>query len=215
MGLGDLARYGEPQARAAVGAGRVNPVETLEDQGKLVLRDAGTRVRDLQGDQTVPLPEPHGGPPSIRRVLHGVVQEYGGYLEDALPVEGGRDPELRRDVLDGHLSSCGVPGRLRGFFGDGGEVVASDLQAGALVAAGEGKEGLDEVPHLPGLPADGGRAPLRPLGVFFQSPLVQHPGVAAYGGERRAQLVAGVGGEAPLAIQGLLLAGEGSFEARE
>ena len=34
-------------------------------------------------------------------------------------------------------------------------------------------------------------------------------------GERGAQLVAGVGGETPLALQGLLPAGEGGLEARE
>jgi hypothetical protein len=39
--------------------------------------------------------------------------------------------------------------------------------------------------------------------------------VAAYGGERRAQLVAGVGSEAPLALQGFFPAGEGGLEARE
>ena len=39
--------------------------------------------------------------------------------------------------------------------------------------------------------------------------------MAAYGGERRAQLVAGVGRETPLALQGLLPAGEGGLEARE
>ena len=91
--------------------------------------------------------------------------------------------------------------------------MASDLEASAFVAAGESKEGLDEAPHPPGLPADGADAPPRPLRVLFERPLVEHPGVAAYGGERRAQLVAGVGGEAPLALQNLLPAREGGLEA--
>ena len=33
VGLGDLARYGEPEAGAAVGVGGVRPVEALEDEG--------------------------------------------------------------------------------------------------------------------------------------------------------------------------------------
>jgi hypothetical protein len=41
VGLGDLARYREPESGAAVGAGEGGPVEALEDEGQLVLRDAG------------------------------------------------------------------------------------------------------------------------------------------------------------------------------
>ncbi len=37
MGLGDLARSGEPEARTAVGAGMIRAVEALEDEGQLVL----------------------------------------------------------------------------------------------------------------------------------------------------------------------------------
>ena len=122
---------------------------------------------------------------------------------------------LRGDVLDGHLPFGGVPCSLRRFFRDGAEVVAPDLEAGAFVAAGEGKERLDEGPHPTGFPADDADATTRPLRVFFERPLIQHPGVAAYGGERRAQLVAGVGRETPLALQGFFPAGEGGLQARE
>src|SRR5215207_7043673 len=215
VGLCDLAGYGEPQARTAVGAGGVRPVEALEDERQLVIRDADARVGDLERDPAVLLPQPHRDAPALRRVLHGVVQEDGGGLEDAVPVEGGHDLALRADVLDGDLAARGGPGRLRRLFGDGREVVASDLQAGAFVAAGERQERLDEIAHPPGFLADGADAPFRPLRVFIERPLVQHPGEAAYGGERRAQLVAGVGGEAPLALQSLLPAREGGLEARE
>ncbi len=37
VSLGDLTRYREPEADAAVGTGRVRPVEALEDEGQLVL----------------------------------------------------------------------------------------------------------------------------------------------------------------------------------
>jgi hypothetical protein len=215
VGLGDLARYGEPQARAAVGAGGVRPVEALEDEGQLVIRDADARVRDLERDPAVFLPQPHSDATALRRVLHGVVQEYGGGLEDASPVESGPDLVLRGDVLDGHLPFGGVACSLRRFFRDGAEVVAPDLEAGAFVAAGEGKERLDEGPHPTCFPADDADATTRPLRVFFERPLIQHPGVAAYGGERRAQLVAGVGRETPLALQGFFPAGEGGLQARE
>src|SRR5215218_5057786 len=56
---------------------------------------------------------------------------------------------------------------------------------------------------------------MRRLFVFFEGPLVEHPGVPAYSSERRAQLVAGVGGEAPLARESLLPAPEGGIETRQ
>ena len=40
-------------------------------------------------------PQPPGDAPALRRVLHGVVQEYGGGLEDPVSVEGGPDLVLR------------------------------------------------------------------------------------------------------------------------
>ena len=36
VGLGDLAGYGQPQARAAIGAGGIAPVKALEDEGQLI-----------------------------------------------------------------------------------------------------------------------------------------------------------------------------------
>src|SRR5215207_6553211 len=56
---------------------------------------------------------------------------------------------------------------------------------------------------------------MRGLFVSIEGPLVEHPGVPAYSSERRAQLVAGIGGEAPLAREGLFQAAEGHFQARQ
>src|SRR5215203_5460942 len=44
VGLGDLAGNGESKARASRGAGRIGPVEALEDEGQLVLGDPNPRI---------------------------------------------------------------------------------------------------------------------------------------------------------------------------
>src|ERR687895_2247780 len=48
VGLGDLAGYGQPQARAALRAGGISPVEALEDEGPLIRRDADPRIRNFK-----------------------------------------------------------------------------------------------------------------------------------------------------------------------
>src|ERR671912_654881 len=82
-------------------------------------------------------------------------------------------------------------------------------------AAGEGKEGLSQAAHPTDFPTDNADALFRPMRVPFECPLVEHPGVTAYSGDRRAQLVAGIGGEASLTLQCLLPANEGGLQARE
>src|SRR5215216_6416801 len=89
VGLGDLAGYGQPQARAALGAGGISPVEAFEDEGQLILRDADARIRNFKRDPVAVLPHSHRDVPALRRVAHGIVQEYGGDLEGAVPIEGG------------------------------------------------------------------------------------------------------------------------------
>jgi hypothetical protein len=59
------------------------------------------------------LPHTYRDVPALGRVAHGVVQEYGGGLEDAVPIEGGLDLSFREDAFDRHLSVAGVPGCLR------------------------------------------------------------------------------------------------------
>src|SRR5215213_10782201 len=53
------------------------------------------------------------------------------------------------------------------------------------------------------------------LFVPVEGPLVEHPGVPAYGGQWGSQLVACVGGEAPLAREGLFPAPESGIETRQ
>jgi hypothetical protein len=66
VGLGDLAGYGQPQARAAIGAGGISPVEAFEDEGQLILRDADARIRDRQRHATVFLLHPYRDVPASR-----------------------------------------------------------------------------------------------------------------------------------------------------
>src|SRR5919112_4365369 len=145
--FGDLARYREAEAESARRAGRVGPMEALEDEWQLVLGDPYARVRDLEPGPAVRLPDRYRNIASIRRVLDGVVQEYGGSLPDAVPVERGVDRSLCGEILDDQLSVRGGPRSQGGFFCDGREVVGLDLQGRALVAAGQGQEALYQPLH--------------------------------------------------------------------
>ena len=69
----------------------VRPVEALENEGQLVFGDAYVGVRDGQFYAFVVLVYPDSYSPAVRRVLRGVVQQYGGDLEDASPIEGGHE----------------------------------------------------------------------------------------------------------------------------
>src|SRR5215208_4394164 len=77
VGLGDLAGYGQPQARAALRAGGISPVEALEDKGQLILRDADACIRDRQRHVAVVCLHPDRDLPAVRRVLDSVVQQNG------------------------------------------------------------------------------------------------------------------------------------------
>src|SRR4051812_25725618 len=90
--------------------------------------------------------------------------------------------------------------------------MAPDLHRRSLVPTAKVQERLDQISHPPGFPADGASTPLGRLWIFFEDPLVEHPGMSAYRGKGSAQLVAGVGGKTSLAGEGLLPAGEGGFE---
>ena len=86
-------------------------------------------------------------------------------------------------------------------------------KARVFVAAGQDQEGFDQVLHPPRGHADGTRPTFRPLRVLIDGPLVEHSGVAADGGQGGSQLVAGVGGETPLARERFLAPGEGRLQA--
>ena len=81
-------------------------MEALEDEGQLILRDADARVRNLKRNPVTVLAHTYRDVAALGRVAHGVVQEYGGSLEGAVPIEGGLDLSFREDAFDGHLSDA-------------------------------------------------------------------------------------------------------------
>ena len=101
-----------------------------------------------------------------------------------------------------------------GVCDDAAQVDRAAVQRPLLVEAGEQQELLDEAPHAGRLTLDPGHRPSQRLVVGQPASLVEL-GVAPDGGDRGAQLVGGVGGEAldPL-LAGLLL-GERHLEAAE
>src|SRR5215210_6412802 len=214
MSLGDLAGYREAQSRAAGCAGFVCPVEPLEDERQLVLGDADPGVGTLDPRPLLALSHGHSNPAAFRSVLHGVVQEDGDRLADAASIAENEDRVLRGCAPDRHLVLRGDPSRLHRFIGYGSKVAELEVQRGVLVATGERQEGLDQLPHILGLPPYGRHALADDLRVR-KAPFFEQLGVAAYGGQGRPELVTGVGGEAPLASQGLLQTGEGLLQAGE
>src|SRR5829696_7809146 len=136
VGLGDLAGYGQPQARAVLGAGGISPVEAFEDEGQLILRDADARIRDRQRHAAIFLLHPDRDVPAVRRVLDRVVQENGSHLQYALPIEGGCNFVLDGNEVDRHLAVNGGPGSLSRRLRDRTEVVTSYLHGCALIPAG-------------------------------------------------------------------------------
>src|SRR5215211_9394609 len=140
VGLGDLAGYGQPQARAAFEAGGISPVEAFEDEGQLILRDADACIRDRQRHAAIFLLHPDRDTPAVRRVLDRVVQENGSHLQYALPIEGGCNFVLDGNEVDRHLAVNGAvnggPGSLSRLLRDRTEVVAPYLHGCALIPAG-------------------------------------------------------------------------------
>src|SRR5215203_3342124 len=136
MGLGDLAGDGEAEARSFLGPRRVSPVEALEDERQLVLGDTDPRVGDGQPHAVAPVLHPDCDAPTVRGVLHGVVQEDGSDLKYALPVESGHHLVLARDELDRYPAVCGGTGGLGRLLRDRTEVVTADFHGCALIPAG-------------------------------------------------------------------------------
>src|SRR5215211_3165865 len=136
VGLGALAGYGQPQARAALGAGGIRPVEAFEDERQLILHDADACIRDRQRHATVFLLYPYRDAPALRRVLDRVVKENGSHLQNALPIEGGCNFVLVWNELDGYPAVSGGLGSLSRLLPNRTEVVTSYLHGCAFIPAG-------------------------------------------------------------------------------
>src|SRR5215218_2186139 len=131
--LGDLAGDGQPQARAALGAGGIGPVEALEDVGQLVLRDPNPRIRDRQRHAAVFFPHTDRDAPTVRRVLDRVVQENESRLQNAPSVEGGCNFVLVWNELDGYPAVSGGSGSLGSLLRDRTEIVTTYLHGCTLI----------------------------------------------------------------------------------
>src|SRR5215216_7558276 len=137
VGLGDLAGYGQPQARAVLGAGGISPVEAFEDERQLLLGDPYPRIRDRQRHATVFLLHPYLDVPALWCVLERVVQENGSHLQNALPIEGGCNFMIDGNEVDRHLAVNGGPGSLGRLLANRTEVVAPYLHGCTLIPTGE------------------------------------------------------------------------------
>ena len=182
----DLGDDGQAEAGAAVGAGAgvVEPHEPLEDPAAVVGGDAGTVVGDVEGR------------------LVAVAPERDDHLRTGVPVrvvdQVAQHPHELAAVADdpnglgAHLGAHPVLVRPRALRLDELveiHLVAPGLQA-ALVGAGEEQEVVHQPPEPLGLAAQ------RAHGAGIA--VLQQLQTRADGGERAAQLVAGVGDEPPL-----------------
>jgi len=210
------AEAGAAQARGAVGArrggagpGGVGPVEALEDPAFLAGRQARALVGHLQDRLAVGGPDPDVDAGAGRGVDPGVGQEVAGHLAEPGLVAGEHQVV---GMLEGHR-----PGRVdgrqvgQGVGGHGHQVDRPPFQGAALVEAGQEQQVLDEEAHAGGLVLDAAHGPGQVLGPLGRAPAEQF-GVPPDGGERRAQLVAGVGHEAAQPVLGGGPFGEGRLD---
>src|SRR5437899_2039773 len=94
--LGD----GESQASASgfAGASLIHAVETLEQPGKMLGRDAGPEVFHVELDAATGIARPEHNLPACGSVLEGVFNEVGKDLVDGFPI-GLHSPIKSRVLL--------------------------------------------------------------------------------------------------------------------
>src|SRR5829696_2201901 len=158
-GKGGHDRQAEPGAAAGGGAGRVGPVEALEDPLGLLGGEAGAVVDDLDGGPGAAVegggPDPDLDRAAGRGVGEGVVDQVGQHLAQPLVVaEHDQGAALAavavvagaEDELD--LAVGGDrPGVVDGLGGQGEQVHRVVAQRALLVEAGQQQEVLDQQPH--------------------------------------------------------------------
>lgn len=211
VGRGDGPDDGQAEAVAALAAGGAR-AETLEGEEQAV--DFGGR-NDLPGvghredSVTAAGFGGHLDVPAADVVPDGVADQVGHQLPDQERVavedaglEVGADPQAE-------TADRGVGGG-QGFNGDGGQVEGF-ARAGTTLAAGQGKQRLDELLLLgvgrEQVPAD--RLPRAGSGVRVSEGDLQQGALSGQGG---AQLVGSVGGETPLGVEGCLKPREKAVE---
>ena len=92
MGFGDLACYGKPKARTTPRACLIRPIEALEDAGQFLFRDSYAGIADGHLHLAVIFVRPYPYLSSFRRVLYGIVHEYGERLPHEARDASGKPP---------------------------------------------------------------------------------------------------------------------------
>ena len=172
----------------------------------------GPVVADLEAHLAVDVREAHLDRRPLGRVDERVAQQVAQHLAQLVAVA---EDQRRAVDLDADLAARGGGAPVvDGVADERGEVELGVRRVGHLVEAGQGQQVLDQHAHARGLVLD---APHRLLDVgrLARGAHAEQLGVAADRGQRRAQLVRGVGDEAPQAILAGLALAEGPLEAVE
>ena len=214
MGVDDPGHDG--QAEAGAGAARLRPPSERQKRSKsslgVVGRQAGAVVAYLEADRPVLARGADADRGPGRRVDERVAQQVGEDLAQLVGVAGDGDP-----LLDTTVDLAVGRGRARVVDRVADEAAEVDLDVRGvrdLVEAGEGQEIFHEHAHARRLLLD---APHRLLDVggLAGGAHAEELGVAADRGQRRAQLVRGVGEELAQAVLARLARGERPLEAVE
>ncbi len=200
MGVGDGRDDGQaqPDPAGGPGPGGVGALERLEDVRLLLGRDARAPVGHLE--QAVPARRrtrtSTGAPSGVCR--DGVGEQVVDHLAQAVGVTD------RRGTGPGACEGDGAvrrrhPGGVHGGGDDGGQVDVLEGERPLAVEPGQQQQVVHEHAHAVGLLADVAHRGGEVLGPVAGA-AVEELGVAADRRERRAQLVGGVGEEAPQAL---------------
>ena len=192
-------------------AGRVGPVEALEHPLGLPGRQPGAVVDHLDGGPG-PAVQGRGADPDLDRaagrgVGERVVDQVGQDLAEPLVVaeHDQRGPGRVAVLAAEHQLDPAVggdrPGVVDGVGGQGEQVHRVPVEGALLVEAGQQEEVLDQQAHAGRLVLDPPHQAVE-LGRVARPALPVQLGEAPDGGQGRAQLVAGVGDEAPHPVLG-------------
>ena len=197
----DPAGDGEAEAGAAVArrARRVEPVEALEDAGRVGFGDAGALVEDLDHDAAVVAAGAHLDGAAARGVAHRVLEQVGDDLVHALGVAVGGEVaglDVHRD-RDGGLVQLLLAHRVL--------EQRLDAELGALERHRARLEPgqVEELLHEPAEPLDLGEHRAERLGIGLGDAVDEVLEHRLQRGDRRAQLVRHVGDEVAAHAVGL------------
>ena len=174
---------------AAAGAGRIGPVEALEDTPRLVGRHTRAAVAHLDACVVAHLVHAHRRLGPRRRVGAHVGQQVVDHLAQAVLVPRDLD-RVGGPELDGPLGPDGA-GRAHGLGGQGHEFDGSEVHGDTLIEPGQGEEVAHQPIHARRLGADAGHDTRQVLRVGRRA-AVEELRIGGDGGDGCAQLVRSV-----------------------